>query len=148
MSSYVKVLDAVILSGTPTVEHASDPTQGVLAFELASGRPEIGVVFDFVAGSAASYPAYHLYWRVPGVGWIRESLRDENAELEADGKSAIISDYDLAIHCRDLTGSAGTDPKGRTHDVFPGATHLLIRPFEGGDTGNPGVATVYIGRPA
>ena len=136
--SYTKHANNILLSATP------DDT--LEAFRLDSGTPVLGVCIFYTANVASStgYPAFRLYWTVPGVGEVLATVRNTTPAISAG--EASLSEYDGIVLCKDLTDSDGTVGRARTYDIHPGATHVRLEPYEAGDTVNPGHTTIWLGR--
>ena len=135
---YEKHADNILLSATPNAT--------LTKFRLDSGAPVLGVCISHTkhASSSTSYPAFYVYWTVPGVGEVLATVRNGTPAISAG--EASLSEYDGIVLCKDLTASDGTVGRARTYDIHPGATHVRLAPYEAGDTVHPGHATIWLGR--
>lgn len=136
--SYTKHADNILLSATP------DDT--LEAFRIDSGTQVLGVCISHTkhASSTTSYVAFRVYWTVPGVGEVLATVRNTTPAISAG--EASLSEYDGIVLCKDLTASDGTVPGGRTLDIFPGATHVRLEPYQAVDATNFGRCTIWLGR--
>ena len=135
---YEKHADNILLSASPNAT--------LTKFRLDSGAPILGVCISHTAhaSSTTSYPAFYVYWTVPGVGEVLATVR--NGTPSISGTDASLSEYNGLVLCKDLTASDGTMPSGRTLDVFPGATHVRLAPYQAVDGTNFGHVTIWLGR--
>ena len=91
--SYTKHADNILLSATPNAS--------LEAFRLDSGTPVLGVCIFYTANVASStgYPAFRLYWTVPGVGEVLATVRNTTPAISAG--EASLSEYDGIVLCKD-----------------------------------------------
>ncbi len=136
--SYTKHADNILLSSTPNA--------GLTTYRLDSGTQVLGVCVSHTAhaSSTTSYPAFRVYWTVPGVGEVLATVRNTTPSISAGDAS--LSEYNGIVLCKDLTASDGTVPGGRTLDIFPGATHVRLAPYQAVDGTNFGRCTIWLGR--
>lgn len=135
---YEKHADDILLTASPNA--------GLTPFVLASGTPVLGVCISHTAhaSSTTSYPAFWVYWTVPGVGEVLATVRNSTPAIS--GADASLSEYNGLVLCKDLTASDGVVPGGRTLDIFPGATHVRLAPYQAVDGTNFGRCTIWLGR--